>query len=55
MRAHATEDIDFNVNFIVLLITSFVEGTANQRTSDADLIRHADLLCDMLIARFGIS
>jgi AcrR family transcriptional regulator len=49
------ENLDFNVNFIVLLVTSFAERTTDERTSGASLIRQADLLSDMLIAHFRIS
>lgn len=49
-----TEDLDFDVNFIVLLVTSFAERTTDERTSAVKLVRQADLLCDMLITYFGI-
>jgi AcrR family transcriptional regulator len=48
------ENLDFTVNFIVLLVTSFAERTTDEHTSGASLIRQADLLSDMLIAHFGI-
>lgn len=48
-------DLDFNVNFIVLLVTSFAERTTDERSSGANLIRQADLLTDMLIAHFRIA
>jgi AcrR family transcriptional regulator len=48
-------DLDFNVNFIGLLVMSFAERTTDQRISGANLIRQADLLSDMLIAHFRIS
>ncbi len=54
VEVHDGENLDFNVNFIVLLVTSFAERTTDERTSGAKLIRQADLLSDMLIARFGI-
>jgi hypothetical protein len=47
--------LDFNVNFIVSMVTSFAERTTDERTSGANLIRQADLLSDMLIAHFRIS
>jgi predicted HAD superfamily Cof-like phosphohydrolase len=47
--------LDFQVNFIVLLVTSAAERTTDEGTSGADLIRQADLLADMLVAHFGIS
>ena len=49
------DDLDFAVDFIVLLITSFAERTTDARTSGARLTRQADLLTDMLIAQFKIS
>jgi hypothetical protein len=48
------ENLDFNVDFIVLLVTSVAERTTDEGTSGANLIRQADLLTDMLIPRFGI-
>lgn len=48
-------ELDFYVNFVVLLVTSFAERATDERTSTSDLIRQADLLSDMLIARFGIA
>jgi AcrR family transcriptional regulator len=55
VEAQAAENLAFNVNFIVLLVTSFAERTTDERTSGANLIRQADLLSDMLIAHFRIS
>lgn len=52
---HDAGNLDFNVSFIVLLVTSVAERTTDERTSRANLIRQADLLADMLIAQFGIS
>lgn len=49
------ENLDFKVKFIVLLVTSFAERTTDERTSDTDLIRQADLLSDILINYFKIS
>jgi AcrR family transcriptional regulator len=49
------DTLDFNVQFIVLLVTSFAERTTDARVSGATLIRQADLLSDMLIAHFRIS
>jgi len=48
-------DIDFDVEFIVLLVTSFAERATDERPTAARLIRQADLLADMLIAQFAIS
>lgn len=47
-------DIDFKVEFIVLLVTSFAEGATDERPTAARLLRQADLLADMLIAQFEI-
>lgn len=47
--------LDFNADFIVMLVTSFAERTTDERSSGADLIRQADLLTDMLTAYFRIS
>lgn len=52
--AHDAQNLDFNVNFIVLLVTSFAERTTDQRTSTANLLRQADLLTDTLITYFRI-
>lgn len=50
-----TDDFDFNVNFIGLLITSFAERTTDRPVSATTLQRQADVLSDMLIAHFKIS
>lgn len=47
-------DIDFSVDFIVLLVTSVAERTTDAGTSGEALLRQADLLSDMLIAHFNI-
>ncbi len=54
VEIHDADSLDFNVNFIVLMVTSFAERTTDERTSGANLIRQADLLSHMLIAHFGI-
>ncbi|WP_028229489.1 TetR/AcrR family transcriptional regulator [Paraburkholderia ferrariae] len=54
LKVPDAENLDFNVNFIVLLVTSFAERTTDERVAPAKLIRQADLLSDMLIAHFGI-
>ncbi|EGY01854.1 TetR family transcriptional regulator [Nitrospirillum viridazoti Y2] len=51
----STADLEFNVDFIVLLTTSFAERTTDQGTAEATLIRQADLIADMLIEHFGIA
>jgi AcrR family transcriptional regulator len=48
-------DLDFNVAFMVTLVTSFAERTTDDGASGDDLQRQADLVADMLVARFGIS
>ena len=55
VRDGASGDLDFDVRFIVLLTTSFAERTTDGGTASAELIRQADLLADMLIARFKIA
>lgn len=52
---HDNDNLDFNVNFIVLLVTSFAERTTDQGAAGATLIRQADLLCEMVVARFKIA
>lgn len=47
-------DIDFSVDFIVLLVTSVAERTTDDGTSGEALLRQADLLSNMLIAHFKI-
>jgi AcrR family transcriptional regulator len=47
-------DLDFTVNFIVLLVTSFAERTTDEGASGDYLSRQADLLTDMLITHFKI-
>jgi len=54
VAGHDTVDIDFNVDFIVLLVTSVAERTTDSGTSGAALQRQADLLSDMLVEHFKI-
>jgi AcrR family transcriptional regulator len=54
LRGPHAVDLDFNVRFIGLLMTSFAERATDERTSKATLLRQADLLSDMLIAHFKI-
>lgn len=54
VAGHDTVDIDFNVDFIVLLVTSVAERTTDTGTSRAALQRQADLLSDMLVEHFKI-
>ncbi|WP_296942061.1 TetR/AcrR family transcriptional regulator [uncultured Massilia sp.] len=55
LRERAPGDLSFDVRFIVLLTTSFAERTTDEGTSDAELMRQADLLADMLIGHYGIA
>ncbi|SHF71787.1 transcriptional regulator, TetR family [Kaistia soli DSM 19436] len=48
-------NLDFDVRFVVLLTTSFAERTTDEGTGGAELIRQADPLTDMLVARFNIA
>ncbi len=48
-----SENLDFEVRFIVTLVTSFAERTTDEGTFGAELIRQADLLADMLLAHFA--
>lgn len=48
-------DLDFIVQFMVTLITSFAERTTDEGVVGDQLVRQADVLADMLIAHFGIS
>jgi len=54
VQVQGPEDLEFYVNFIVLMMTSFAERTTDEGTSGSELIRQADLLSDMLIAQFQI-
>ncbi len=51
----SSEDLEFIVNFVVLVITSFGERTTDAKPSSAELIRQADLLSEMLTTQFGIA
>lgn len=55
LRDRASTDLDFVVRFICLLTTSFAERTTDEGTTGDDLMRQADRLTDMLVARFDIS
>lgn len=55
VEAQDAGNLDFNVDFIVLMVTSVAERTTDEGTAGAALIRQADLLSDMLIAHFGIA
>lgn len=51
----AGEELDFNVDFVVLLTISFAERTTDEGTSGQQLMRQADLLADILVAHFKIA
>lgn len=55
VRDGRSGDLDFVVRFIVLLTTSFAERTTDDGTGGAELIRQADLLTEMLVAKFDIA
>lgn len=52
---HDVADIEFKVDFIVLLVTSMAERTTDAGTSGRALAAQADLLSDMLIAHFNMA
>lgn len=47
-------DLDAMVRFTVLLITSVAERATDEGITGPELIEHADLLTDMLVAKFDI-
>ncbi len=49
-----SEDLRFNVEFIITLITSFAERTTDQRTTRAELEMQADVLGEMITSFFKI-
>jgi len=55
VRNQTPQDLDFHVDFIVLLTTSFAERTTDEGTSGAELVRQADLLTDMLAGHFKMA
>ncbi|MFB9246535.1 TetR/AcrR family transcriptional regulator [Massilia antarctica] len=55
VRGEALEDLEFVVDFVVLLTTSFAERTTDAGTSGAKLIQQADLLTAMLVKQFGFT
>lgn len=55
VRGDAPDDIQFVVDFIVLIATSFAERTTDAGTSGAKLQQQADLLTAMLVKQFGFS
>lgn len=48
-------DLDFDAEFIGTLVTSFAERVTDERTSNATLIRQADVLSEMLISYYKVS
>lgn len=55
VRGEAPEDLQFVVDFVVLLATSFAERTTDAGTSGAKLMQQADLLTAMLVKQFGFT
>lgn len=55
VRDGRSGDLDSDVRFVVLLTTSFAERTTDEGTGEVELMRQADLLTDMLIAKFNIA
>lgn len=55
VRDEPPEDLQFVVDFVVLLITSFAERTTDAGTSGARLMQQADLLTAMLVEQFGFT
>ena len=55
VRGEAPEDLQFVVDFVVLLATSFAERTTDAGTSGAKLVQQADLLTAMLVKQFGFT
>jgi AcrR family transcriptional regulator len=47
------DEVDFTVETIAILITSFTERATDEQRSSDHLLRQADFLTDILIARFG--
>ncbi|MDR3471123.1 MAG: TetR/AcrR family transcriptional regulator [Devosia sp.] len=52
--SQSAADLEFHINFIVLLTTSFAERTTDEGSSGELLLRQADLLADMLNEHFAI-
>jgi AcrR family transcriptional regulator len=55
VRGEPPEDIQFVVDFVVLIATSFAERTTDAGTTGAKLMQQADLLTAMLVKQFGFS
>ena len=53
LRGAALDDLEFVVDFVVLLTTSFAERTTDARTHGAKLMQQADVLTAMLVNQFG--
>lgn len=51
----AVEDLEFVVDFVVLLTTSFAERTTDAGTNGTRLIQQADVLTGMLVRQFGFT
>jgi AcrR family transcriptional regulator len=55
LEERVPEGFDFAVETTAILITSFTERATDERRSQAHLLRQADFLADLLIARFALS
>jgi len=55
VRGEALDDLEFAVDFIVLLTTSFAERTTDAGTHGAKLMQQADVLTAMLVNQFKFS
>ena len=55
ITGEALVDLEFVVDFVVLLATSFAERTTDAGTSGAKLIQQADVLTAMLVKQFRFS
>ena len=55
LGARVPDALDFTVETIAILITSFTERATDERQPRDHLLRQADFLADLLIARFDLS
>lgn len=55
LGARVPDALDFTVETIAILITSFTERATDERRPRDYLLRQADFLADLLIARFDLS
>jgi hypothetical protein len=49
------DELDFAVETIAILITSFTERPTDERQSTNHFLRQADFLADLLIGRFALT